>query len=249
MISIERISIDFVMDEEKFAQELYANWDSFCQICLEKILDNCLTGYNRNGIMLEISKLNLDLGTIKEEEFYLEFPRRLYGELIKALPYLHPEQNDKNEDKKKGSRLANILYYLEYGIQHREWANIDFNLSEELEAIVITDKNRTEKIAILCITNEHILKRILLQASGYVFLINLYSFVMERMVFAKDKKRRFMEIFLEIQSDIPMKFIYETQEEGKLHVMSELIETGSVRRIIEKETAEHAEVDRPPYWH
>lgn len=46
-----------------------------------------------------------------------------------------------------------------------------------------------------------------------------------------------------------MRFIHETEKDGLLHGMAELLGTRSVRKIMEKEAGEHAEVDLPPYWH
>lgn len=48
---------------------------------------------------------------------------------------------------------------------------------------------------------------------------------------------------------IPVRFIHEDNDDNRLQNMAELLDTLSVRRIMETETEEHAEVDLPPYWH
>lgn len=249
MISIDHLSFDFVMDDERFAQGLYADWDSFCHTCLENIVEECLFMYDRDRVLHEIEMLDLDLGSIPQEDFYSEFPRRLREELMKALPYLPSAPADGKEARTAEARLANLLYYLEYGIQKTEWTDMDFDLSRELESVAGPDKSCLEKIAGLCMANEYVLRRILLQTDHAAVLVRLYSIAMDRTFSVKDGKRRFMEIFLEIQPDVPMRFIHETEEDGRLHGMAELLGTRSVRKIMEEEAGEHAEVDLPPYWH
>ncbi|WP_237038479.1 contractile injection system tape measure protein [Phocaeicola faecalis] len=249
MISIDHLSFDFVMDDERFAQGLYADWDSFCRTCLENIVEECLSVYDRDRVLHEIEMLDLDLGSIPQEDFRSEFPRRLREELMKALPYLPSAPADGKEATTAEARLANLLYYLEYGIQKTEWTDMDFDLSRELESVAGPDKSCLEKIAGLCMANEYVLRRILLQTDHAAVLVRLYSIAMDRTFSVKDGKRRFMEIFLEIQPDVPMRFIHETEEDGRLHGMAELLGTRSVRKIMEEEAGEHAEVDLPPYWH
>ena len=112
MISIDHLSFDFVMDDERFAQGLYADWDSFCHTCLENIVEECLSVYDKDKVLHEIEKLDLDLGSIPQEDFYSEFPRRLREELMKALPYLPSAPADGKEATTAEARLANLLYYL-----------------------------------------------------------------------------------------------------------------------------------------
>lgn len=249
MISIDRISFEFAMDDERFAQGLYADWDSFCRTCVENILEECLSVYDKDKVLYEIEKLDLDLGGIPQEDFYTEFPRRLRGELLKALPDLQLFHTDGKEVKTEASRFANLLHYLEHGILKIEWADMEFDLSEELDNVVSQDKRYLERIAGLCMANEHILRRILLQTDKSAPLVRLYSIAMDKVFSMKEGKHRFMEIFLEMQPDVPLRFVHETEEDGRLHGMAELLDTRSVRRVMEKETAEHAEVDLPPYWH
>lgn len=125
MISIDRISFEFAMDDEGFAQGLYADWDGFCRACVENILEECLSAYDKDRVLHEIEMLDLDLGGIPQEDFYTEFPRRLRGELLKALPYLQPGQADREAEKTTDSRFANLLYYLEHGVLKTEWADIE----------------------------------------------------------------------------------------------------------------------------
>lgn len=249
MISIDRISFEFAMDDERFAQGLYADWDNFCHTCVENILEECLSVYDKDKVLHEIEKLDLDLDGIPQEDFYSEFPQRLRGELLKALPDLQLFYTDGKGVETEASRFANLLYYLEHGALKTEWADMDFDLSEELDNAVSQDKRYMEKIAGLCMANEYVLRRLLLQTDKSAPLVRLYSIAMDKVFSMKEGKHRFMEIFLEMQPDVPLRFVHGTEEDGRLHGMAELLDTRSVRRIMEKETAEHAEVDIPPYWH
>jgi hypothetical protein len=249
MISIDRISFEFAMDDERFAQELYADWDDFCHTCFENIVEECLSAYDKDKILYEIEKLDLDLGNISQEDFHSEFPRRLREELLKALPTLQPGHTDREKVKTTASRFANLLHYLEHGTLKTEWTDVDFCLSEELDGLPAQDRRYMESIAGLCIANEHILRRLLLQTDNDTVLVHLYSITMDRTFPVKGGKCRFMEIFLEMRPDVPLRFVHGTEEDGRLHGMAELLDTRSVRGIMEKETGEHAEVDLPPYWH
>lgn len=49
-------------------------------------MDECLSPLDKDKVLHEIELLELDLGSIPEENFYREFPRRLKAELLKVLP-------------------------------------------------------------------------------------------------------------------------------------------------------------------
>lgn len=249
MITIDHISFEFAMNDESFAHNLYAEWDSFCRTCVESILEECLSVYDKDRMLHEIEKFDLELGNIPQEDFYSEFPKRLREELLKALPSLQLGQTNMEEVKTVASRFVNLLYYLEHGVFKTEWADVGFNLSEELDELMMQDKRYMEKIAGLCMANEYVLRRLLWQADNDIVLVHLYSTAMDQTFSVKNEKRRFMEIFLEMQPDLPVRFVHEVEEDGRLRSMAELLDTRSVHRMMEKEAEEHAEVDLPPYWH
>lgn len=86
MIRIEHISFEFAAADERFVHDLYADWDGFCRNYFEKTVDECLSPLDKDKVLHEIELLELDLGSIPEENFYREFPRRLKAELLKVLP-------------------------------------------------------------------------------------------------------------------------------------------------------------------
>lgn len=78
-------AFDFKMENEEFARSLYARWDQFFVVNFEKIADKLLIKHDVPDSMIQIDKLELDLGSIDEENFYEYFPRILEEQLEEAL--------------------------------------------------------------------------------------------------------------------------------------------------------------------
>lgn len=85
MNQIGLLHFDFTMQNEDFARSLYGRWDSFFASCFERVADKVLTLYSPPQDQLEIELLELDLGTIAEEELDEQFPLRLREKLEEAL--------------------------------------------------------------------------------------------------------------------------------------------------------------------
>ena len=248
MIRIDHISFEFAMNDEPFAHSLYADWDGFCRTCFEKVVEECFSEYDRDKLLHEIETIDLDLGSISEEDFYREFPLRLKEQLLKALPSLNiPEEGQ--EEKTRISRIGNLLFYLEHGYRQTEWADSDFSLTEELNWAVLQQARYADEIAKLCLKKEYALRRLLWQTDDEKALVRLYSVALSTASSGVNEKCRFLKILLEMKPGIPVRFIHETTDHAELYDMAELLDTLSVRRIMETETEEHAEVDLPPYWH
>lgn len=248
MIRIDHISFEFAAADERFVHDLYADWDGFCRNCFEKTVDECLSPLDKDRVLREIELLELDLGGIPEEDFYREFPRRLKAELLKVLPsWGIPTESERK--KTDASRLENLLFYLEHGYQKVEWDDSAFGLTEELDWAVSQQALHSESIVSLCMKKNHALRRLLWQTSDDKALIRLYTDLLSMSSFGLHEKRRFLAILLEMEPGIPVRFIHEDEDDNRLQNMAELLDTLSVRRIMETETEEHAEVDLPPYWH
>lgn len=249
MIRIDHISFEFAATGEEFAYRLYADWDRFCRECFEKVVEECLSEYDKDKVLHEIEKLDLDLGSIPEEDFYREFSIRLKEELLKVLPSFIIPLDSEQTEKTGASRIANLLFYLEHGFPKTEWADSDFNLTEELKWVVSQHMHYTDGIVKLCLNKEYAMRRLMWQINDEKILVCLYSATLSNTSIALREKRRFLEMLLEMNSGIPVRFIHETTDNVELKNMADLLDTLSVRRIMEKETEEHAEVDLPPYWH
>jgi len=248
MIRIDHISFEFATADERFVRNLYADWDDFCRDCFEKVVDECLSSLDRDKVLHEIELLDLDLGSIPEEDFYREFPRQLRAELLKVLPSWGVQTE--NERKKTDvSRLKNLLFYLERGYLKVEWGDSGFNLAEELDWVVSQQALHVEEIVSLCMRKNYALRRLLWQTSDDKALIRFYTVLLSMPSSGLNEKSRFLAILLEMKPGILVRFIHEDTDDNRLHDMAELLDTLSVRRIMETETEEHAEVDLPPYWH
>lgn len=252
MIRIEHLSFDLTAPDEEFAQGLYAGWDAFCRDCVERVLDECLSPYDRERTLHEIGRLDLDLGGIPEEDFYREFPKRLREELLKNIPQWNGI--DAQTDVKDVSlRSDNLLHYMEYGYPPAEWADTDFSMEAELEWLSAQPDNVSrpaiKRLALLCLKREYALRRLLWQTSNEHILLLVFSLALIEPSAGDKEKRRFLSLLLEVNPDIPLRFVHETHDEACLREMSVLLDTLSVRQLIRTETKEHAEVDLPPYWH
>ena len=252
MIRIEHLSLDFTAPDEEFAQGLYAGWDAFCRDCVERVLDECLSPHDRERTLHEIGRLDLDLGGIPEEDFYREFPKRLREELLKNIP-LWNDIDTQTDVQNMSLRSDNLPHYMEYGYLPAEWADTDFSMEAELEWLSAQPDNVSrpaiKRLALLCLKREYVLRRLLWQTTDGHILLQVFSLALAEPSAGNKEKRRLFAMLLEVNPDIPLRFVHETHDEARLREMSVLLDTLSVRQLIRTETKEHAEVDLPPYWH
>lgn len=247
MITIDRLSFDFVATDEPFANNLYANWDSFCQHNFEKVVEECLSRYDQETIIREFERLELDLGVIPQDDFYREFPKRLKEEILRISQYWETESTEERI-KSESSRLENILFYLEHGYTLAVWNVQSFSLSKEIQWAFDESEAYIAAVTNLCINKGYILRRLVAQVDDSRPILKMYAGVLTG-TYSQNEKQLFMEMLLDINPEIPVRSVHETGDEAILHSMSVLLNTHSVRQIMKTETEEHAEVDLPPYWH
>ena len=178
MIRIDRMGFDFTAPEEDFAHRLYADWDGFFHKCVETVVGECLSDYDKDNNVLEIDKLDLDLGTIPEADFYQEFPKRLKAELLKSITGWNIQSEHDNRRIQR-QRSENLLCYLEYGHPKPEWADADFNLEDEIEWLytlpVSVQEEFLRRIALLCLRQGQALRRLLWQTANDNLLAAIYA--------------------------------------------------------------------------
>lgn len=160
MINIGNISFRFKMADEVFAQRLYAGWDEFCRACFTDILEEYLGRYDTKDSYIEIDTLELNIGTIPQELFYEEFPRRVQAELEKIL--LPASVNSASSTDSKGKRLDNLIHYLRYGFCLPGWDMQEFDLFEEL--MLFKD---CKAIVVLCFSEKYCFERLARQLDGW----------------------------------------------------------------------------------
>lgn len=162
MINIGNILFRFKMADEVFAQRLYAGWDEFCRACFTDILEEYLSRYDTKDSYVEIDTLELNIGSIPQESFYEEFPRRVRAELEKIL--LPASVNSTSSTDSKGKRLDNLIHYLRYGFCLPGWDMQEFDLFEEL--MLFKDY---EAIVGLCFSEKYCFERLTRQLDGWQF--------------------------------------------------------------------------------
>ena len=253
MIRIDHISFGFAVPDEGFARGLYADWDGFCHRCFTQVAEECLAPYGNDKALYELERLDLDLGSIPEEDFYDEYPRRLREALLAALPPLYGTRMQPDPERTAAARMDNLLHYLKYGHPQPEWADKTFDPQEETDWLAGQPAafyySAIEKLAALCAEDGHAMRRLLWQAAGGKLLLDLYTAVLALPSAGLQGKRCFLSLLLEAKPDIPLRFVHGTQDGNGLYGMEELLDSLSVRTLMREETGEHAEVDLPPYWH
>lgn len=249
MIRIDHIEFGFAVPDEDFVYDLYADWDGFCRRCFERVVEDCLAPYGDDRSLYELERLVLDLGRIPEESFLDEFPGRLKAALQEALPNLRGKVSERTAE----DRAANFLFYLACGYPLAEWADRNFNPQEETEWLSRQSSTfymrDIRKLANLCVKKWHISRRLLWQTGGGKLLLDVYAAVLALPDAGLHEKQRFLIVLLELVPDIPLRFVHETGDDGKLWEMAALLDSLSVAHIMRTEAGEHTEVDLPPYWH
>ncbi|WP_291528282.1 contractile injection system tape measure protein [Bacteroides sp. UBA939] len=252
MILIDHISFEFTAPDEVFAHRLYADWDDFCHRCFEQVVEECCTTYDKEKVLYEIERLELNLGNIPEEEFHSEFPRRLREELLKALSSLNIRTADEVE-KSAASRRDNLLFFLEHGFPKPEWTDGDFNPSIEAEWLLSQSTTIympfIQNATLLCLGREHALRRLLWQTDNVEMHLRIYTTALAEPSAGLQEKHRFLALILEEKPGIAVRFIHKVGSDEELHSMTVLLDSPTVRQLMQTEMKEHAEVDLPPYWH
>lgn len=116
MITIGTTSFDFQTDNEAFARELYARWDSFCRSSFEQVAGRILALYDRPGELLAVDRLVLNLGELDEAVFYEQFPVRLAEKLKEAMIACTRQENGRRPSVSgTAGRHHRLEYYLLHG--------------------------------------------------------------------------------------------------------------------------------------
>lgn len=160
MINIGNISFRFKMADEVFAQKLYAGWDEFCRACFTDILEEYLSRYDTKDLYVEIDTLELNIGSIPQESFYEEFPKRVRAELERIV--LSASINAVSSSVSKSKRQDNLIHYLRYGFCLPGWDMQEFDLFEELMFF-----KSTRTIFTLCFTEQYCFERLTRQLDGW----------------------------------------------------------------------------------
>lgn len=130
MNSISSISLHVTAGNEGFIQEWYRDFELFAEKHITAVADRVLARCDQNGFEIEISKLDIDLGSITEEDFETTFEQLLEEKLEESLlrELLYPTRK---EDK----RLDEADYQLEALKQFLLSGNLNWNLARRFKNI------------------------------------------------------------------------------------------------------------------
>ena len=184
MINIGNISFRFKMADEVFAQKLYAGWDEFCRTCFTDILEEYLGRYDTKDSYIEMDTLELKIGSIPQESFYEEFPKRVRAELERIV--LSASVNAVSSSVSKGKRQENLIHYLRYGFCLPGWDMQEFDLFEELMFF-----KSTRTIFTLCFTEQYCFERLTRQLDGWQLNIVLTHWLAVEQ--ADDEQKRVLQ--------------------------------------------------------
>ena len=132
MNSISSIALHVNASDELFVQNWYRDFELFAEKHITAVADRVLMRCDQYGFEIEVSKLDIDLGTIREEDFEKDFERLLEEKLEECLvrEILYPS-------KKEDRRLEEADYQLEALKQFLLHGTLNWNLAKRF-------KNTTE---------------------------------------------------------------------------------------------------------
>lgn len=143
MITIQKNTFDFQVEQEAFAQTLYGRWDTFHHTSFEKVVEDVLSRYDNPDELIRIETLDLDLGTFTEEEFYEQFPRVLARKLDEIFAAYLTHKDARPGDIRiiplTQSLLDTFSFYLSKGYLPWNEDARPLNLSDLLQDIIRSD--------------------------------------------------------------------------------------------------------------
>lgn len=130
MNKVQKISFEFLGEDELFFRNVYSEWDTHWNVIVESSTERVLERFNLNSKVLEISELDLELEPILESNFSISFVT-LYEEALEnaIIKFINEEAKLRSPAKdliKSNSEL--LLYFLLHG--SFPWtvsSNIDLN--------------------------------------------------------------------------------------------------------------------------
>lgn len=147
MIDIGAIDFKFRMKDEDFTRDMYSRWDNFYRDILHEIVEGVLSRHDRQGELIRLEKLELNLGDIPQKDFYRLFPVRLKEELERIFSYQSMQTGSRESvDEKVQRRLASLIFYLEKGFCPTVWENAEFNLEQEMRFLLTYAPHRLVQV-------------------------------------------------------------------------------------------------------
>ena len=252
MTQIDRVSFDFVVPGEGIASGLLSGWDAFCHRCFEQVVEEFFAPYDREDVRYAFDQVELDLGAIPEADFYHLYPLRLKEALRRAVSF-----GGKHIRHREGApgHLAGILYGLKYGALLESGAERDIDAFFEKEIGWLATQPETVKadclheMASLALSEEGALRRMILHFDDDDLLLGVFGAGLAKPDYTVWQKNRFLLSFLELAGSVPVRFIHESDGKNDLSRMAELLDSGSVWKIMQVEMTRQSKPGLAFYWH
>ncbi|GEM_PF-2757299 len=206
-ITIKRVNFDFKVHNEQFAFDLNSNWSSFFRKSFVQIVDDVLKKHNKTNQSIYIDSIDLDLGEIREDLFYEQFPAILRTKIEEAV--IKAINSSSNSSKTVITDIETVKYdalifflingYLPWQLA-REYRDINLMFKSTL-------KNRADYFKAFLIKNGHITslrERLVVQLTDLQlenivniveptessFIIGYFRFVLYNYKHIKDSEKR-----------------------------------------------------------
>ncbi|MGV3613333.1 MAG: contractile injection system tape measure protein [Fluviicola sp.] len=146
MNSITSIALHVSANNEDFIQNWYRDFELFAEKHITAVADRVLMRCDQHGFEIEISRLELDLGNIAEEDFEKDFERILEEKLEESIlkEMLYPTRK---EDK----RLEEAEYQLEALKKFLLHGTIDWSVAKRFKSMTelfkLVLKTRSKELA------------------------------------------------------------------------------------------------------
>lgn len=145
MNSISSIAIHIQASDEQFVQNWYRNFESFAEKHITAVADRVLMRCDQHGFEIEISKLDIDLGTITEDDFERDFENLLEEKLEESLlkEILYPTRKEDKRLEEADYQLDALKHFLLHGTFNWNLAKRFGNITELFHKVL---KNRAKEL-------------------------------------------------------------------------------------------------------
>ena len=145
MNSISSIALHIQASDEQFVQNWYRNFEFFAEKHITAVADRVLMRCDQHGFEIEISKLDIDLGTITEDDFERDFENLLEEKLEESLlkEILYPTRKEDKRLEEADYQLEALKQFLLHGTFNWSLANRFGNITELFQLVL---KNRAKEL-------------------------------------------------------------------------------------------------------
>ncbi|WP_343631201.1 contractile injection system tape measure protein [Fluviicola sp.] len=146
MNGISSISLHVTASNESFVQNWYRDFELFAEKHITAVADRVLMRCDQYGFEIEISRLDIDLGNIPEEDFEQDFERILEEKLEESLlkEILYPAKKEDKRLEEADYQFEALKQFLLHGTMNWNLARRFGNITELFRQVL---KNRTKELS------------------------------------------------------------------------------------------------------